>query len=162
MPSAEEGLLPDPQAPEPGNEKPLEVDPNGNGGDVKKKRRRRGGRRHRARRERAAARAAAEAAGIPYVEQPGDADDRDDAEGDESSAPESKTVSTDEESNESSDERKESPKRIPPQVRVPQPPVVKTGTADKHLADDEPIDPIPAPRRPRSRIDLDAIPDDFD
>jgi len=40
-------------------------------------------------------------------------------------------------------------------------PVVKTGSADKHLVNDEPVEPQPA-RRPRARYDLDAIPDDFD
>jgi ribonuclease E len=41
-------------------------------------------------------------------------------------------------------------------------PVVRTGSADKHLADDEPVDPSPAPRRPTRRYDLDEIPDDYD
>jgi hypothetical protein len=40
--------------------------------------------------------------------------------------------------------------------------VVKTGSADKHLADDEPIEPATPPRRPSRRYDLDAIPDDYD
>jgi hypothetical protein len=51
------------------------------------------------------------------------------------------------------------PVRIPPPA--PQPPLVKTGSMDKHLVHDEPIDPEP-PRRPRSYRDLDAIPDDLD
>ena len=41
-------------------------------------------------------------------------------------------------------------------------PVVKTGSADKHLADDEPVEPVSAPRRPTRRLDLDEIPDDYD
>jgi hypothetical protein len=40
-------------------------------------------------------------------------------------------------------------------------PVVKTGSTDKHLADDEPVEDAPV-SRPRRRYDLDAIPDDFD
>jgi hypothetical protein len=39
--------------------------------------------------------------------------------------------------------------------------VVKTGSTDKHLADDEPVEHAPV-SRPRRRYDLDAIPDDFD
>ena len=45
-----------------------------------------------------------------------------------------------------------------PVVRVP---VVKTGSTDKHIVDDEPIEPAPI-SRPRSYRDLDAVPDDFD
>lgn len=56
------------------------------------------------------------------------------------------------------------PLRSPTQVSVP-PPLPSTGpvrtTSDKHLADDEPIDPQPL-RRPKSYGDLDAIPDDLD
>ena len=40
-------------------------------------------------------------------------------------------------------------------------PVVRTGSADKHLASDEPVLPPPV-SRPRSVRDLDDIPDDFD
>ncbi len=47
-----------------------------------------------------------------------------------------------------------STRRTPP----PQPEVVKTGTVDKHLADDEPIDHEPV-KRPRSYRDLDELPD---
>jgi ribonuclease E len=59
-----------------------------------------------------------------------------------------------------------SPQRTPP-VREPQPapkkvislpPVVKTGSTDRHLADDLPVLHEPLPR-PRSRRDLDALPD---
>ncbi|MGN6504997.1 MAG: hypothetical protein ACTHM6_05480 [Tepidisphaeraceae bacterium] len=41
---------------------------------------------------------------------------------------------------------------------IPQGEVVKTGSADKHLADDEPVahDPV---RRPSSYSDLDELPD---
>jgi Rne/Rng family ribonuclease len=49
----------------------------------------------------------------------------------------------------------------PSHVVVEIPPVVSTGSADKHLANDEPVDPQP-PRRPRRRDDLDEIPDDYD
>ncbi len=49
---------------------------------------------------------------------------------------------------------------VPPQ-RIEQPPVVRTGSTDKHLVSDVPVDPQPV-RRPRSYSDLDAIPDDFD
>ena len=44
---------------------------------------------------------------------------------------------------------------------IPDVPVVKTGSADKHLVHDEPVEPQPA-RRPRRGYDLDEIPDDFD
>lgn len=47
-----------------------------------------------------------------------------------------------------------SSKRVPP----PQPDVVKTGSTDKHLADDEPIAHEPM-SRPISFVDLDALPD---
>ena len=40
-------------------------------------------------------------------------------------------------------------------------PVVRTGSTDRHLIEDEPVLPPPA-RRPRSAVDLDHIPDDFD
>jgi len=39
--------------------------------------------------------------------------------------------------------------------------VVRTGSTDRHLVDDEPVLPQPT-RRPRSVRDLDHIPDDFD
>jgi len=44
---------------------------------------------------------------------------------------------------------------------IPLPPVAKTGSTDRHLVDDEPID-IPPPQRPRSRRDLDEVPEDYD
>jgi len=163
---ADEGLIADPEAPEPGNERvdaPVESEQD----LAKKKRRRRGGRRHRARRERATARAAAEIAlrenGTPIppellANEPDDLGD--DEANDVTDAVDAPEVTPAVE--ETEDRRRSAPQRIPPQPREPQPPVVKTGTADKHLADDEPVDPISTPRRPRSRIDLDAIPDDFD
>ncbi|MBV8780242.1 MAG: Rne/Rng family ribonuclease [Phycisphaerae bacterium] len=40
-------------------------------------------------------------------------------------------------------------------------PVVPSGSADRHLVDDVPVEPEP-PRRPRSYDDLDAVPDDYD
>jgi Ribonuclease G/E len=46
-------------------------------------------------------------------------------------------------------------KRVPP----PQPQVVKTGSVDKHLADDEPVSHDEPVTRPQSYIDLDALPD---
>jgi ribonuclease E len=45
---------------------------------------------------------------------------------------------------------------------APQPPVVKTGSTDRHLIHDEPVIHEPPPRRPRTYRDLDAIPEDFD
>jgi len=56
------------------------------------------------------------------------------------------------------------PKRTPPKkaaAPVVEAPVVKTGSADKHLASDDPIEPQPV-TRPRSYSDLDDIPDDYD
>lgn len=50
--------------------------------------------------------------------------------------------------------RQQAPRRVPPPI----PPVVKTGSADKHLVDDEPVDHVPV-SRPRSRRDLDELPD---
>ena len=41
------------------------------------------------------------------------------------------------------------------------PPVVRTGSTDRHLIEDEPVIPQPV-RRPRSVRDLDHIPDDYD
>jgi hypothetical protein len=50
----------------------------------------------------------------------------------------------------------------PPRPAQPPPPVVRTGSTDKHLIhDDEPVHAEP-PRRPRTYRDLDAIPDDLD
>jgi ribonuclease E len=46
-------------------------------------------------------------------------------------------------------------------VRIPEPPVVRTGSTDRHLVNDEPVRPEPA-RRPRTYRDLDEIPEDFD
>ncbi|MDB5356239.1 MAG: ribonuclease, Rne/Rng family [Phycisphaerales bacterium] len=48
--------------------------------------------------------------------------------------------------------------------REPEPvstPIVRTGSADRHLADEEPVHHEPT-RRPRTLRDLDAIPEDFD
>ncbi|MCS7034951.1 MAG: Rne/Rng family ribonuclease, partial [Phycisphaerae bacterium] len=97
--------------------------------DGGKKRRRRGGRRHRQRRERAAARAQQNAAARL-------------------------------EGLPSDDEPPPTPLNPPPRATAPPPPiqVVSTGTVDKHLADDEPVDYQP-PRRPRSYHDLDELPD---
>jgi hypothetical protein len=43
----------------------------------------------------------------------------------------------------------------------PPPPVVRTGSTDRHLIEDEPVSPEPV-RRPRTYRDLDFIPDDLD
>jgi hypothetical protein len=45
--------------------------------------------------------------------------------------------------------------------RIPQTPVVRTGSTDRHLVNDEPVHPEPV-RRPRTYRDLDEIPEDFD
>jgi hypothetical protein len=49
----------------------------------------------------------------------------------------------------------------PPTASAPPPPikVVRTGSADKHLADDVPVDTDSPPRRPRTYRDLDELPD---
>jgi ribonuclease E len=46
-------------------------------------------------------------------------------------------------------------------IAEPEPVVVRTGSTDRHLIEDEPAFPQPV-RRPRSVRDLDSIPDDFD
>jgi Rne/Rng family ribonuclease len=46
-------------------------------------------------------------------------------------------------------------------VRAPQPPVQRTGSTDRHLLHDQPVEPQPL-SRPRTYRDLDQIPDDFD
>jgi ribonuclease E len=63
--------------------------------------------------------------------------------------------------------------RVPPQLAAPLPPrdtapraaeaatLTRTGSADKHLVQDEPVAPQELPR-PRTYRDLDSIPDDFD
>jgi hypothetical protein len=100
----------------------------------KKRRRRRGGRRHRERRERAGGRQQGgqqqrRPEGLPN-------DDELDAEAAALEARERAAV-----------------KSFPPPANV-----VKTGSADKHLADDEPADREPV-ARPRSYRDLDALPE---
>jgi len=50
---------------------------------------------------------------------------------------------------------------VQPRPIVVREPIVPTGSADRHLATDEPVAPPPPPR-PRSYSDLDDIPDDFD
>lgn len=54
------------------------------------------------------------------------------------------------------DKAQETIEKAPVQERV-----VRTGSADRHLASDEPVAPAPL-SRPHSYRDLDAIPDDFD
>jgi len=68
---------------------------------------------------------------------------------------------------ESADQIEKAPKPIaeapaprPASTKIELPPVVKTGSTDRHLRD-EPVANDP-PRRPRSYRDLDAIPDDLD
>lgn len=100
----------------------------------RRRRRRRGGRRHRRRRERAAAAAAGAQAEPPE-------------EG--SSGPQTPA------------ERSAPPQRIPPPRQPQSSPVMPTGSSDKHLIHDEPVDPQPL-NRPRTYRDLDAIPDDLD
>ncbi|HWB53899.1 MAG TPA: Rne/Rng family ribonuclease [Tepidisphaeraceae bacterium] len=51
------------------------------------------------------------------------------------------------------------PKKAEP--TAPPMPVVRTGSTDRHLIEDEPVNPEPV-RRPRTYRDLDAIPDDLD
>jgi ribonuclease E len=53
------------------------------------------------------------------------------------------------------------PARPPSHPRAAAPPIVKTGSTDRHLIEDEAAAPEPA-RRPRTYRDLDSIPDDFD
>ena len=48
-----------------------------------------------------------------------------------------------------------------PPPPAPDPVVVRTGSTDRHLIQDEPVLPQPV-RRPRSVRDLDSIPDDYD
>jgi hypothetical protein len=52
------------------------------------------------------------------------------------------------------------PRQDEPRARE-MPSTIRTGSADKHLASDEPIAPQPM-SRPRSNRDLDSIPDDYD
>jgi ribonuclease E len=47
------------------------------------------------------------------------------------------------------------------QASSPPPPIVRTGSTDRHLIEDEPVNPEPV-RRPRTYRDLDFIPDDLD
>jgi ribonuclease E len=49
----------------------------------------------------------------------------------------------------------------PPPDAAPEPAIVRTGSTDRHLIEDEPVFSPPA-RRPRTMRDLDSIPDDFD
>lgn len=57
---------------------------------------------------------------------------------------------------------KPKPAAVPQRPAPPPPaPVVRTGSTDRHLIADEPVNPEPI-RRPRSYRDLDAIPDDLD
>jgi hypothetical protein len=125
-------------APEPGNELDAPAD-----GEPRRRRRRRGGRRHRRRRERAAEGQASQPNGAAEENSEGDSSQDVEVEVMEGEVIESR-----------------SPQRVPP-PRAPEPPVVRTGSTDKHLIHDEPVLPDP-PRRPRSYRDLDAIPDDVD
>jgi ribonuclease E len=65
--------------------------------------------------------------------------------------------------NEASQQSSQAPQQPPrdePRAREA-PNVNPTGSADRHLAHDEPIEP-PRASRPRSHRDLDSIPDDYD
>jgi ribonuclease E len=128
--------------PSPGNER----EPQQEGDQPRKRRRRRGGRRHRRRRERAEA-----AAGGGNSESNGNAAEESDA---------SDEVQDREEAGPEA-ERESEPARRPAPQRIPPPPVVRTGSTDRHIVDDEPIH-APPPSRPRSYRDLDALPDDLD
>jgi ribonuclease E len=143
------------EAPEPGNEKHPTENGNAEGDPQRKRRRRRGGRRHRRRRERAEAAARGET--LPEDNGSHDASD----ESEEIVEPESSSddESTDEESNDEPVEQETARRHTP--VRIPPPPVVKTGSTDRHIVDDEPID-APPPSRPRSFRDLDELPEDMD
>jgi ribonuclease E len=103
-------------------------------GQPKRRRRRRGGRRHRRRKEREGA----AANGEPNAE---------------ASDEEAEDVDTEVE--------QEAEAEIEPSKAEPPPSVTRTGSTDRHLVEDEPVEPQPA-RRPRSYRDLDEVPDDFD
>jgi len=53
------------------------------------------------------------------------------------------------------------PAPAPAAPRVPEPAVVRTGSTDRHLMEDEPVLPQPV-QRPKTYRDLDNIPDDFE
>jgi len=120
-------------------------------GDGQKRRRRRGGRRHRERCERAGGSGGGgggggrNKGGKPQQRRPEGLpnDDELDAEAAALEAAERRAAA----------ERTARQQSPPPQVNV-----VKTGSADKHLADDEPVVREPA-SRPRTYRDLDALPE---
>lgn len=134
----------------------------------RKRRRRRGGRRHRRRREREAA-LEQPSNGASNAEPPLDESDLLDSEelADSLPLPESHSTPAGQDTPSGSSsasvivEQGESDVQPPPEKKRP----IRSGksiqSADKHLADDEPVihEPI---LRPRSRRDLDYIPDDFD
>ncbi|HTL30129.1 MAG TPA: Rne/Rng family ribonuclease, partial [Tepidisphaeraceae bacterium] len=107
-------------------------------GQPKKRRRRRGGRRHRRRKEREATTASAANGELP----------------DEASEETDDVEEADEEVTEEKKASAPSPAEPPPQI-------TRTGSTDRHLVSDEPVEPQPA-RRPRSYRDLDEVPDDYD
>jgi ribonuclease E len=125
------------ESPEPGNEA---VSPDADEAQPRR-RRRRGGRRHRRRRENAAARATDNNAAQTKR------DDQADEQFEHAHPPQAET-------------EVDAVARRSPSHRAPAP-VVKTGSNDRHIVDDEPIDPQPV-RRPRTYRDLDEIPDDLD
>ncbi len=124
----------DESAPEPGNELHLTEEEGG-----KRRRRRRGGRRHR--RGRGQGGEAQNGGEAPAESDSGSSEQ-------ESEPVQAKTI-----------ENKPKYPIAPPKIE--QAPVVRTGSTDRHLVSDTPIEPQPL-RRPRSYNDLDAIPDDFD
>jgi ribonuclease E len=135
----------DSEGPGPGNEKHAD-DQQPEGDQPRKRRRRRGGRRHRRRRERAEATAGGNG-GSGGNDQPNESS--------ESDAPEEVENRAEEQPSEPEPARRAAPQRVPP------PPVVRTGSTDRHIVDDEPIH-APPPSRPRSYRDLDELPDDLD
>lgn len=114
--------------------------------DDGKKRRRRGGRRHRERRDRVTGRVQGSKPAQPRRPEGLPSDEELDAEAAALDAAERRAVA---------ERGRVAPKPLSPPPTVN---IVKTGSADKHLADDEPADHEPV-ARPRSYRDLDALPD---
>ncbi len=108
-----------------------EGEPTDQEGQPKRRRRRRGGRRHRRRKQNG---------------------ENTNANGEPSAEASDEPAEVDAEVDEVKAER--SPAEPPPEV-------TRTGSTDRHLVNDEPVEPQPA-RRPRSYRDLDEVPDDFD
>ncbi len=155
----------------PGNERqPAEGQPEGEGDQPRKRRRRRGGRRHRRRRERAEGAtngtgndpAGPDANGNTAADEAPDDSESDASEGfeEQSDSTPARELESPRESAPREPAQSREPVRRPAPQRIP-PPVVRTGSTDRHIVDDEPID-SPPPSRPRSYRDLDELPDDLD